>query len=254
MKLFDLTDRVAVVTGSNSGIGFGIALALAEAGATVIITGRCTNKNEEALAFFKKRGHRAMTVELDVACEKSCQNVIEATVRKFGSINILVNNAGINLRKKPEAYHFDEWRKIIDVNLSGAFSCCRAAYPYMTESGGGKIINIGSMLSIFGMPLSVPYAASKGGIVQMGRSLAAAWANNNIQVNTILPGWINTKMTIKTRDQIQGLHEKVLDRTPAGRWGETKDLAGASIFLASSASDFITGAVLPVDGGFSISG
>jgi 2-deoxy-D-gluconate 3-dehydrogenase len=141
----------------------------------------------------------------------------------------------------------------MDTNLTSVFLCCRAARALMQEAGGGKIINIGSMLSIFGAPYAPAYGASKGGVVQFTRSIATAWAADNIQANAVLPGWIDTELTRKAREQVGGLNERVLARTPAGRWGQPADLAGVAVFLASSASDFITGAAIPVDGGYSIS-
>jgi len=140
------------------------------------------------------------------------------------------------------------------MSISGALFCAQSVYPHMKAAGGGKILNIGSMYSLFGAPLVAPYAASKGGLVQLTRSLAAAWAADNIQVNAILPGWINSDLTRSARQQIEGLNESVLARTPMGRWGEPAELAGAAVFLCSAASDFVTGALLPVDGGYSARG
>jgi 2-dehydro-3-deoxy-D-gluconate 5-dehydrogenase len=177
--------------------------------------------------------------------------MVENTVKRFGRIDILVNNAGTTIRKQPETYSLAEWNRVIDTNLNGAFLCAQAAYPHMKDGGGGKIVNIGSMLSIFGASFAAAYAASKGGIVQMSKALACAWAKDNIQVNAILPGWIDTPLTQSARKEVPGLNERVLARTPAGRWGEPQDLAGVAVFLASSASDFVTGAVIPVDGGYS---
>lgn len=254
MKQFDLSGRVAVITGGNGGIGLGIASALAEAGAAVAIAGRQPGKSRRAVARLIKAGRRAMAVNVDVANESSCEAMLLEVAERLGGIDILVNNAGVTIRKAPETYTLDEWRHVLDTNLTGAFLCCRAAYRHLVKAGGGKIINIGSMLSVFGLPLSVPYGASKGGIVQMGRSFAAAWAKDNIQVNAILPGWIDTQMANSSRLEHAGLNERVLARTPAGRWGQPRDLAGAAVFLASSASDFVTGAAIPVDGGYSISG
>jgi 2-deoxy-D-gluconate 3-dehydrogenase len=142
----------------------------------------------------------------------------------------------------------------MDTNLTGAFLCAQAAYPAMKQAGGGKIINIGSMMSLFGAPYATPYAASKGGIVQMTKALATAWATDNIQVNAVLPGWIDTDLTRRARQEVPGLHERVLARTPAGRWGTPEDHAGIAVFLASPAAGFITGTAIPVDGGFSIQG
>jgi 2-deoxy-D-gluconate 3-dehydrogenase len=145
-----------------------------------------------------------------------------------------------------------EWHMVMDTNLTSAFLCCRAAHPHLKAAGGGKIINIGSMMSLFGAPYGPAYGASKGGIVQLSRALAASWAPDKIQVNAVLPGWIRTELTDGARAQVQGLEERVNARTPAGRWGRPEDLAGIAVFLASKASDFVTGAAIPVDGGYSI--
>jgi 2-deoxy-D-gluconate 3-dehydrogenase len=160
----------------------------------------------------------------------------------------------MSIRKPPHELELDEWSKVIDTNLTSAFVCSKAAYPALKASGGGKVINIGSMMSIFGASFAPAYAASKGGIVQFTRACACAWAADNIQVNAILPGWIDTDLTRRAREQIGGLHERVLARTPAARWGEIDDFAGIAVFLASSASDFVTGTAIPVDGGFSVMG
>jgi 2-deoxy-D-gluconate 3-dehydrogenase len=145
-----------------------------------------------------------------------------------------------------------EWRRVIDTNLTGAYLCSHAAYPHMKRAGGGKLINIGSMLSIFGAGFAPAYAASKGGIVQFTKACASAWAKDNIQVNAVLPGWIDTALTVTAREQIPGLHDSVLRRTPAGRWGAIDDFRGIAVFLAAAASDFLTGTAIPVDGGYSI--
>jgi 2-deoxy-D-gluconate 3-dehydrogenase len=163
-----------------------------------------------------------------------------------------VNNAGMNIRKPPEALSLSEWREVIDTNLTSAYLCSHAVYPEMKKAGGGKIVNIGSMMSIFGAGFAPAYAASKGGIVQFTKACASGWAKDNIQVNAILPGWIDTALTRRAREQLPGLHENVLKRTPAARWGTPDDFNGIAVFLASNASDFITGAAIPVDGGYSI--
>ncbi len=254
MSAFDLTGRVAVVTGGNQGIGFGIALGLAKAGATVVVAGRRADANRVAVEWIEGAGARAVAIEADVQDESSCRALCARTVERLGRLDILVNNAGIANRKQPQDHTEAEWRRVIDVNLSGAFWCAQAAYPSMLHAGGGKIINIGSMLSIFGTSFAVAYAASKGGIVQMTKALACAWAKDNIQVNAVLPGWIDTEFTQTARKQVEGLNERVLARTPAGRWGKPEDFAGIAVFLASPASQFVTGASIPVDGGFSSQG
>jgi 2-deoxy-D-gluconate 3-dehydrogenase len=251
MRLFDLSRHVAIITGGNTGIGLGIAKGLAAAGATIVIASRRADKNLEAARAIEAFNVGTAALEVDVAKEESCRAMVETTLKRFGRLDILVNNAGITIRKQPEAYTLAEWNEVINTNLNGAFLCAQAAHPHMKQGGRGKIINIGSMLSIFGASFAAAYAASKGGIVQMTKALACAWAKDNIQVNAILPGWIDTPLTQSARREVPGLDERVLARTPAGRWGEPQDLAGVAVFLASAASDFITGAAIPVDGGYS---
>src|SRR3989475_2237147 len=180
--------------------------------------------------------------------------MIRATLDAFGRLDVLVNNAGTNIRKPPHEVSLAEWRQVLDTNLTSAYLCSHAAYPTMKAGGRGKIINIGSMMSIFGAGFAPAYAASKGGIVQFTRACASAWALDNIQVNAVLPGWIDTALTRRARQEIPGLHERVLQRTPAGRWGTIDDMAGIAVFLASPASDFVTGSAIPVDRGYSIHG
>jgi 2-deoxy-D-gluconate 3-dehydrogenase len=252
--LFDLSGRVAVVTGGNGGIGFGIARGLGSAGAAIVVAGRNAGKNTEAVETLARTGAKALAFAGDLKEESVCHDLMQSTVSRFGRLDILVNNAGIAVRKPPEAYTLAEWHEVIDTNLTAAFVCSCAARPHMVAAGGGKIINIGSMLSIFGAAFAVAYGASKGGIVQMTKGLATAWAKDNIQANAILPGWIDTEFTRTARQQVAGLNERVLARTPAGRWGSPEDFAGIAVFLASAASDFISGAAIPVDGGFSAQG
>ena len=252
MNLFDLKDKLAIVTGGNGGIGKGIAEGFAEAGSNIVIAARNQNKTEEALnKINKKFGIKTLGIQTDISEESQIKIMVEKTLEEFGRIDILVNNAGINIRKLPQELSANDWDEVLCVNIRGAFLCSKYVYPAMKKVGGGKIINIGSMTSLFAGAKLAPYGASKGGIVQLTRSLAVAWAQDNIQVNAILPGFINTELTIKARQEIEGMNEKVLARTPAGRWGDPEDLSGTAIFLASSASDFVTGIALPVDGGFS---
>jgi len=254
MSLFDLTGRVAIVTGGNGGIGLGMAEGLAAAGATVVLAGRNAAKGAAAAKQITQAGGKAEFAEVDVTSETSCRALIDGTASKHGTLNVLVNNAGTNIRKPPDVVSVDEWKTVLDTNLTSAFICSHAAYPHMKKAGGGKIINIGSMMSIFGAGFAPAYAASKGGIVQFGRACASAWAKDNIQVNAVLPGWIDTDLTKNARREVAGLHERVLARTPAARWGDPKDFAGIAVFLASPASDFVTGTAIPVDGGFSVQG
>lgn len=252
LKLFDLSGRVALVTGGNGGIGLGMARGMAEAGAAIMVAGRNAEKNAAAAAELQGLGAEAGSVEVDVTDPASCEAMVAATKERFGRVDCLVNNAGTAIRKQPQDYDLAEWHTVLNTNLTSAFTCSQAVYPLMKEQGGGKIVMIGSMMSIFGASFSAPYASSKGGIVQLGKSLASSWAKDNIQVNTVLPGWIDTDLTIRAREQVDGLHQRVLDRTPAGRWGKPQDHAGIAVFLAGSGSDFVTGTSIPVDGGFSI--
>jgi len=250
MNLFDLKGKTALVTGGNGGIGLGMAKGLAAAGARVAIAGRDKSKSTEAL----KSLSDGIAVEADLKDEIACQAMVEEAAKRLGRLDILVNNAGTNIRKPPEEYSIEEWRLVLDTNLTSAFVAAQAAYRHMKRAGGGKIVNIGSMMSIFGASFVAPYGASKGGMVQLTRALACAWAKDNIQVNAVLPGWIDTALTRRARADIKGLHERVLARTPAGRWGQPEDLSGIAVFLCSRASDFVTGTAIPVDGGYSSQG
>ena len=252
--MFDLSGKVAVVTGGNGGIGLGMATGLAAAGATVVIAGRNIEKNAVAVTQLLAAGGRAIAIEVDVQQEASCHSLVQKTVTALGRLDILVNNAGMNIRKPPQDYTLAEWNKVLQTNLTSAFCCSQAVYSEFKKQGAGKVINIGSMMSIFGASFATPYAASKGGLVQMTRAMACAWAADNIQVNAILPGWIDTALTRQARIDVNGLHERVLERTPAKRWGEPGDFGGIAVFLASAASDFLTGTAIPVDGGYSVQG
>jgi 2-deoxy-D-gluconate 3-dehydrogenase len=249
--MFDLSDRIALVTGGNGGIGLGMARALGQAGATVIIVGRNAEKSAAALRELQSLGLHAESLACDVAQEAEVLRLFADVQARHGRLDVLVNNAGSTVRKPPQDFSLAEWNTVMDVNLTSAFLCARSAYPLMLKAGGGKVINIGSILSIFGAAYAPAYGASKGGIVQLTKSLALAWAKDRIQANAVLPGWIDTDLTVGARDQVPGLNERVLARTPAGRWGTPQDLAGIAVFLASAASDFVTGAAIPVDGGYS---
>ena len=253
--MFDLHGRVAIITGGNGGIGLGMAHGLAAAGARVVIAGRNRDKSLAAAAQLgRSSGNDALAIEVDVTSEKSVERLVERARDECGRLDILVNNAGINIRKPPQDLSHAEWKQVLDTNLTSAFLCSRAAYPAMKAAGAGKIINIGSMMSIFGAGFAPAYAASKGGIVQFTKACASAWGRDNIQVNAVLPGWIDTDLTRSARKEVAGLHENVLRRTPAARWGEPGDFNGIAVFLSSKASDFITGAAITVDGGYSIQG
>ncbi len=250
--LFSLHDKVAIVTGGNGGIGKSIARGLASVGANIVIAARNEVKTAETVRqIHKESGTQVIGVRVDLQQEEQIRNLAAKVLETFGYIDILVNNAGMNIRRFPQDYKAAEWDEILDTNLRGVFLCSQAVYPTMKTVGGGKIINIGSMTSIFGGAKLAPYGSSKGGIVQLTRSLAVAWAPDNIQVNAILPGFIDTDLTRQGRKDIPDLEERVISRTPLGRWGEPDELSGTAIFLASHAANFVTGVALPVDGGFS---
>jgi 2-dehydro-3-deoxy-D-gluconate 5-dehydrogenase len=253
MDLFDLSGKVALVTGGNGGIGLGIARGLARAGADVAIVGRNAAKHAAAVAELQGLGGKAIGIIADVTDRSAVERMVAETVEQLGGLDILIANAGINIRKLPQEYSLEEWHQIVDANLTSVFTCCQAVYPEMKRRGGGKIVTIGSMTSLLGFDIASVYAATKGGVVQLTQSLAMAWARDHIQVNSILPGWIETDLNKGAREAATGLKERVVQRTPAARWGQPDDLAGAAVFYSSRASDFVTGTALPVDGGFSSS-
>ncbi|GIT27858.1 MAG: glucose 1-dehydrogenase [Gammaproteobacteria bacterium] len=250
MDLFDLSNKVAIVTGGNGGIGLGMARGLAAAGATLAVVGRNAEKNQIAV---DELGANARAFVADVTNAAEVDEMVSEVVKSFGGIDILINNAGTNIRKRPEDLSESEWHHVLDTNLTSAFLCSKACYPEMKRRGGGKILNNGSMTSLFSSPWLTAYGSSKGGMVQFTRGLATAWAEDNIQANCFLPGWIDTDLTRRAREQNPDLHQQVLTRTPADRWGEINDMSGIAVFLASAASDFVTGTAIPIDGGFSAS-
>ena len=251
MPLFDLAGRVAVVTGGNGGIGLGMARGLARAGARVVVAGRDQAKSAAAVAELRSLGSEALALAADVTDEAAVGGLFDAVHAQCGRLDILVNNAGTNIRRPAHELPLEQWQQVIHTNLTSAFLCARAAHPHFKRAGGGKLINIGSMLSIFGAGFAPAYGASKGGVVQLTKSLAVAWAADNVQVNAVLPGWVDTELTRRARSEVPGLHERVLGRSPAGRWGVPADFEGIAVFLASAASDFVTGTAIPVDGGYS---
>lgn len=247
--MFDLSGKVAIVTGGDGGIGLGMARGLARAGASLVVAARNPEKSAVAVAELLALGAQAIAIETDVSSEGSITALMEQAVAHFGRLDVLVNNAGTNVRLPAQELTLEQWHQVLDTNLTGAFLCAKAAYPHLR--GGGKVINVGSMLSLFGSAVAAAYGASKGGVVQLTKSLAVGWAADGIQVNAILPGWIDTALTRTAREQLPGLNERVLARSPSGRWGVPADFEGIAVFLASQASNFITGAAIPVDGGYS---
>ncbi|AWV24111.1 hypothetical protein HVIM_03323 [Roseomonas mucosa] len=254
-QFFDLAGRTAIVTGGNGGIGLGMARGLAACGARVVVVGRNAEKNAAAVAALNTDGGEgAFALQADLAEPGSAARVVDEVVARAGGLAILVNNAGTNIRRLPQDVSDEDWYAVMDANLTSAMRMSRAAYPHLKASGHGRVISIGSMMSIFGLPLSPAYGASKGGIVQYTRSLAVAWGPDAITANAILPGWIETELTAGAKRDMPDLNDRVLARTPQKRWGLPGDFAGIAVFLASDAAAFVTGTAIPVDGGLSVHG
>ncbi len=249
--MFDLSGRVALVTGGNGGIGLGLARGLAACGARVVVTGRDQEKNAAAV---KALGGDAHAIAADLAQPGETDRVLAETLALGGGLAILVNNAGTNLRVPPHEVTDEQWNTVLEINLNSVMRLTRAAYPALKASGHGRVISTGSMLSLFGMEFSPAYGASKGAIVQYTKSLAVAWAKDGITANAILPGWIDTELTRRARQYSSPLHDNVLRRTPMGRWGDPSDFLGIAAFLASDEAAYVTGTAIPIDGGFSTQG
>ena len=250
-ELFDLAGKVAMVTGGNGGIGRGMAVALAGAGARIAVAARDAAKTADTVAAITAAGGTALGVACDVNDRASVGEAVAAAVRELGGLDILVNNAGVARIASPEKLAEEDWDAVVDTNLKAVMFTSQAAFPAMKEAGGGKVINVGSEYSIFGSNRNVAYAASKGGVVQLTKSLASSWARFNIQVNAVLPGVIETDIWGGSLGQSE-FALRMAKRTPAGRNGLPEDLAGVTIFLAGRGSDYVTGTAIPVDGGFCI--
>lgn len=244
---FDLTGRVAVVTGANTGIGQAIALSLAAAGADIAAVGR--SDATETVAKIRVIGRRAEIVSADLSTIGPVQRIIDETVDKLGGLHILVNNAGIIRRADAVDFSEEDWDAVVDTNLKSVFFLCQAAGRRMIANGGGKIINIASMLTFQGGVRVPSYTASKSGIGGLTKLLANEWAGKGVNVNAIAPGYIATNNTQALQaDPVR--NQAIIERIPAGRWGDARDLGGAAVFLASSASDYVQGHILAVDGGW----
>lgn len=259
-EVFGLRGKVAIVTGGNAGIGKGISRALAGAGANIVIGDIAIEAHEETTANTMSEieadfGVKALGVRVNVRYEDDNKRMVRQALDAFGRVDILVCNAGVGSGgAMPQDTSVAKWDEVLETNLRSFFIAAKEVYPAMLKGGGGKIMSIGSMTSIFGVGNFSSYGASKGGIVQLARALAVAWAKDNIQVNCILPGWINTNLSVNAKRNNPSLEATVVARTPAGRWGNPIDLAGTAVFLASRASDFVTGIAIPVDGGYAVQG
>ncbi len=247
MNPFDLSGKVAVVTGANTGIGQAIAVALANAGADVACVGR--TPAEDTVARIRDLGHKAEIVSADLSSIEPVGRVVDETVSKLGGLDILVNNAGIIRRADAVDFTEEDWDAVVDTNLKSVFFLCQAAGRHMIANGGGKIINIASMLTFQGGIRVPSYTASKSGIGGLTKLLANEWASKGINVNAIAPGYIATNNTAALQAD-EARNKSILDRIPAGKWGDADDLGGAAVFLASRAADYVQGHILAVDGGW----
>lgn len=252
--LFDLNGRVAVVTGGNGGIGRSLALGYAAAGASVAIIGRNEEKNQRVFDELRAIGNPALALRVDISQRGELAPAMQEIEGALGPVDILVNNAGIaSLSGGILQESAEDWDAVIETQLNAVFLLSKIAAGSMAERKGGKIINIGSMYSYFGSSLLPSYAAAKGAIVQLTKSMAIELAPHNIQVNAIAPGFIETDMTAPVRtEELKEMNDEIMARTPAGRWGRPEELIGTAIFLASQASDFVTGTLIRVDGGYAI--
>jgi gluconate 5-dehydrogenase len=248
-KLFDLTGKNALVTGGTHGIGMALATGLAEAGATIIVNDMFPEKLESAKEEYAKNGIDIHTYVLNVTDEEAVESTIPVMEEEVGPIDILVNNAGIIKRIPILEMKAEEFRQVLDVNLTGQFIMAKAVAKGMIARGHGKIINMCSMMSELGRATVSAYAASKGGLKMLTRNMATEWARHNVQINGIGPGYIATSQTEPLRVDGHPFNEFIIHRTPAGRWGDPEDLAGTAVFLASRASDFVNGHIVYVDGG-----
>lgn len=249
MELFSLQGKRAIITGGTHGLGMAMAEGLAQAGAELIITGTTPSKMEEALQYYKDKGYKATGYLFDVTDEAAAAENVAKIEDEVGTIDILVNNAGIIKRVLAVDMPIEDFRRVLEVDLVGAFIMSRQVAKRMIERRSGKIINICSMMSELGRTNVTAYAAAKGGLKMLTRNLATEWAPYNIQVNGIGPGYFATSQTAPIRVDGNPFNEFIISRTPAGRWGDPEDLAGTAVFLASEASKFINGQIIYVDGG-----
>jgi gluconate 5-dehydrogenase len=248
LSLFNLKGKTVLISGSGSGIGFALAEGLAGAGAKIILNGRNESKLDDAEKKLLKSGAEVSKLVFDVTRSDEVKTAIKNYENNEGPIDILINNAGINLRKPFENFEEKEWKNILDININGAMIVSQAVAPFMIDRKAGKIINICSMQSELGRPTIVPYAVSKGAIKMLTKGLCAEWAKYNIQVNGIGPGYFETELTQPLQDDPK-FDEWFRNRTPAGRWGKPSELIGAAVFLASDAANYVNGHILYVDGG-----
>jgi gluconate 5-dehydrogenase len=248
-QLFDLSGRVAIITGGSIGLGRQMAEGLAEMGANLVLCARKEERCHQAAEQLQKLGIKVMALACDVKNPASVQKMVDASLSEFGRIDVLINNAGISWGAPVEEMRLEDWNKVIEINLTGTFLCAQAVGKVMIQQGRGKIINIASVAGLGGAPPELPaigYHASKGGVISFTKDLACKWAAHNIRVNAIAPGWFPTHMSNRVLERYK---ELFLSHVPMRRFGNEDDLKGAAVFLASDASNYVTGHVLVVDGG-----
>lgn len=249
LEMFNLNGKNAVITGGGRGLGKGMAEGLCEAGATVVIIGS-SDKIFETARELTDKGYITCAVRGDLSKQENINEIFAQALEKInGKIDILINNAGVQRRHKCEEFPLEDWNTVLQVNLNAVFTLCQLAGNKMLQQGYGKIINVASMLSFFGGYTVPAYAASKGGVAQLTKALANEWSSKNVHVNAIAPGYMDTDMNVKLVND-EKRNKEILERIPIGRWGTAEDIKGLAVFLASPASDYINGAVIPIDGGY----
>lgn len=253
MTRFDLTGKTAIVTGAGRGIGKALALGLAEAGAEVAVVARTQKDLDETVQAIEAKGGKAYPITADLTASGAAEQVVAQTVEALGGLHILINNAGMNIRKKANEVTEEEWDRVVDLNLKASFFMCQAAGKIMCEQKYGRIVNIASVAGVVAMRTGIAYGSSKAGVIQMTKVLALEWSKFGVNINAIAPWYFRTPLTEALLSD-EGYLQEILQRTPSGRIGDVEDLVGPAIFLSSDAAAYVTGQTISVDGGMSVYG